>query len=124
MTKSLFEQNVGTYSAYGDYSIPNLALPESSDYQIGIWGQRRLDYLKKHRRVFYINLLTSGKLAEHLREIESVAYARWETIIRQMAEAQGVTEQLKAENQMEWVGRMNSIHACANEIILTEMIYR
>ena len=123
MMKSLFEQNCGTYSAHGDYSIPNLTLPENSDYQIGIWGQRRLDYLKKHRRVFYINLLTSGKLAEHLREIESVAYARWETIIRQMAEAQGVTEQLKAEHQMEWVGRMNSVHACANEIILTEMIY-
>lgn len=121
--KSLFEQNVGTYSAHGDYSIPNLALPESSDYQIGIWGQRRLDYLKKHRRVFYINLLTSGKLAEHLQEVDVTAQKRWETIAGQMVRVQGVTEQFKAEHQMEWVGRMNNIHACANKIILTEMIY-
>ena len=123
MMKSLFEQNCGTYSAHGDYSIPNLVLSESSDYQIGIWGQRRLDYLKKHRRVFYINLLTSGKLAEHLQEVDITAQKRWETIAGQMVRVQGVTEQFKAEHQMEWVGRMNNIHACANEIILTEMIY-
>jgi hypothetical protein len=123
MMKSLFEQNGGTYSIRGDYRIPNVTTPENSDYSIGIWGQRRLDYLKNQRRTLYVNLLTSGKLTEHLREIESAAYERWKIIILQMAEAQDVTERLKAENQMEWVGRMNNVRACADEIVLNELIY-
>jgi hypothetical protein len=121
--KSSFEQNGGTYSVADDYHIPNLNVLDEPKYQLGIWGQRRLDYLKHHRRVFYINLLTSGKLAEHLREIETAATERRELIIRQMAKAQNVDERLKAENQMLWVGRMNSIAACANEIIRIELIY-
>ena len=73
MNKSLFEQNGGTYSDVGDYRLPNLTLPDEPEYHIGIWGQRRLDYLKKHRQVLYVNLLTSGKLAKHLREIDEAA---------------------------------------------------
>ena len=122
--KSLFEQNDGTYSVVGDYRIPNLILPNEPEYHLGIWGQRRLDYLKKHHRVLYVDLLTSGKLAEHLREIDVTAHERQETIIRQMAEAQGVTEKLKADYQMLWVGKMNNIRACADEIILDELIHQ
>ena len=123
MMKSLFEQNGGTYRQVNGYRIPNLTLPDEPESHIGVWGQRRLTYLKKHRRILYINLLTSGKLTEHLREIDTTAYERYERIIRQMAKAQGVTEQLKAENQMLWIGKMNNIRACADEIILNELIY-
>lgn len=123
MMKSLFEQNGGTYRNVGDYQIPNLALPDEPESHIGIWGQRWLDYLKKHRRVLYINLLTSGKSTEHLREIDTAAFGRWESIIRQMAQEQGVTERLKAENQMLWVGKMNNIRNCAEEIAQNELIY-
>ena len=121
--KSLFEQNGGTYSAVSDYRIPNLTLPDESEHHIGLWGKWRLDYLKNHKRVLYINLLTSGKLAEHLRDIDTAAHEQHEAIVRQMAAAQGVTEQLKSENQMLWVGKMNNIRACASEIIMEELIY-
>lgn len=121
--KSLFEQNGGTYRAVGDYRIPNLTVPDEPEYHIGIWGQRRLNYLKGHKRILYVNLLTSGKLTEYLRESDMAASERHETIIRQMVAAQGVTEQLKAENQMLWVGKMNNIRVCADEIVLGELIY-
>ena len=121
--KSIFEQNGGTYRREGDYFVPNLTVPEEPEYEIGIWGRRRLDYLKKHRRVFYINLLTSGKLAEHLHEIDVAAYERRELIIKQMMQAQGVTEELKAKAQMLWVGKVNNIRNCAEEIIRNELIY-
>ena len=121
--KSLFEQNGGTYRQVSGYEIPNLTVPVEAEHGIGIWGQRRLAYLKEHRRVLYVNLLTSGKLTEHLREIDDAAQARLETIIRQMAAAQGVTEQLKSKNQMLWVGKVNSICVCADEIIREELIY-
>ena len=89
---------------------------------IGIWGQRHLRWLKQNRRVTYTNLLTTGKLCDYLREIDAQASGQLELIIRQMARAEGVTEQLKAENQMEWVRRMNSIRNRAKEIVYSELI--
>ena len=121
--KSLFEQQGGTYTKVGDYYLPNLTLPDEPEYHIGIWGQRRLDYLKKHRKGFYAILCTTGKLAEHLHEIDETAFERRELIIKQMKEAQGVTEQLKADDMMLWVGKVNNICACADEIIRNELIY-
>ena len=123
MSNSIFEQNGGTYSFAGDYQIPNLSIANESEHHIGFWGQRRLAYLKKHRRTLYVNLLTAGKLSEHLHEIDMAASERAEIIVRQMAEAQGLTEWLKAENQMLWVGSMNNIRTCANEIVQNELIY-
>lgn len=123
MMKSLFEHNGGTYSTAGDYRIPNMSVPENSEHHIGIWGQRRLAYLKRYKRVLYVNLLTSGKLSEHLNEIDTAACERWELIVQQMTQSQGVTERLKSENQMLWVGRMNNIRACADEIVKTQIIY-
>jgi len=120
--KSLFELNGGTYRMVGDYQIPNLTSPDELEYQIGIWGQRRLDYLKKHKRVLYTNLLTSGKLSEHLHEIDVTAFERWKLIIKQMKDAQGVTEQLKSDDMMKWVGMVNNIRNCADEIIRNELI--
>jgi len=121
--KSLFEQNGGTYRMVDGYRIPNLTLPNEPEYHIGIWGQRRLDYLKKHRKSLYSVLLTSGKLTEHLREIDETAFERRELIIKQMEEAQGVTEKFKAEDCMKWVGMVNNICACADVIIRNELIY-
>lgn len=118
--KSLFEQNGGTYSTVGDYQIPNLTLPDEPEYHIGIWGQRRLDYLRKHKRIMYTNLLTSGKLNAHLHEIDVTAFERHERIVNQMMKAQGVTENLKADNMMKWVGMVNNIRNCADEIIRNE----
>ena len=115
-----------TYSEVNGYKIPDLALPDDGlgeEVYIGVWGQRRLDYLKKHKRVLYSNLLISGKLRAHLHEIDITAFERWERIIGQMMKAQGVTEQLKAENAMLWVGKVNNIRACASEIIRDELIY-
>ena len=115
-----------TYTEVNGYLIPNLIMPDDGldeDVYIGIWGQRRLNYLKNHRRVLYANLLTSGKLRTHLHEINVTAHERSERIIEQMMKAEGVTEQLKAENQMEWVGRVNNIRHQANEIINSELIY-
>lgn len=125
--KSSFEQNGGTYRPVNGYRIPNLTIPNDElgeEAYIGIWGQRRLEYLRKHRRLLYMNLRTSSKLRAHLYEIDVSAHERCNLIIEQMVKAQGVTEQLKAENQMLWVGRMNSIRACAEDIIRNEMIYQ
>jgi hypothetical protein len=116
---TLFEQNGGTYSVVGDYRIPNLTAPEQPEYESGLWGLRRLDYMKKHKRALYTNLLTSGKLPEHLHEIDTAAFER----IKQMMAADGVTEQLKAENPMLWVQRISNIRNRADEIIRDELIY-
>jgi len=123
MNTSLFERNGGTYSVVSGYHIPNLALSYEPEYQIGLWGKRRLEYLKARRRVLYINLLASGMLPKHLLEVDMAALERWETIVQQMARTQDVTEQLKSENQLLWVGKMNNIRACADEFIRSELIF-
>ena len=121
--KSIFEQMGGTYRQEGDYLIPNLALPEEPEYQIGKYGRMRRSYLKEHRPVLYANLLTSGTLHRHLAEIDQACNERMEIIVSDMARQEDVTEALKAADQMEWVRRMNSIRNRAEEIVLTELVY-
>ena len=124
MKKTIFEEMGGTYIRHGDYLIPGLTLPEEEQRFIGVWGQRHLRYLKEYRRGVYLNMLTSGRLNDYLADIEEQAQKRFERIVEQMKQAQGITEQLKAENQMEWVARMNNIQVCAREIVNKEMIYQ
>lgn len=122
--KSLFEQMGGTYREVGDYLIPNLSLPEDTDIRpIGVWGERRRCYLKEHRKVLYYNLLTSGKLHSHLADINDEAEEMFSRLVKQMAEQQGITQKLKAENQMLWVGRMNNISNSAREIVNQGLIF-
>ena len=121
--KSLFEQMGGTYHQVGDYLIPNLSLPEESDYQIGKYGRMRRSYLKEYHPVLYANYLTSGTLHRHLAEIDQACHERMEIVVSAMAKQEGVIEALKAADQMEWVRRMNSIHSRAEEIVLTELVY-
>ena len=121
--KSLFEQIGGTYRQEGDYLIPNLALPKEPDYQIGKYGRLRRSYLKDHRPVLYANYLTSETLHQHLAEIDQACNERMEIIVSAMAKQEGVTETLKASDQMEWVRRMNGIRNRAEEIVLTELVY-
>ena len=124
MKKTVFEEMGGTYIRQGDYLIPCLTLPEGEQRFIGVWGQRHKRYLKEHKRTVYITLLTSGRLNSYLADIEEQTQERFERIVEQMKERQGVTEQLKAENQMDWVARMNNIQACAREIVDKEIIFR
>lgn len=113
-----------TYTKQGDYYLPDLLPPQdTNDRPIGKYGLLRRSYLKEHRKAFYTTLLTSGKLNSHLRDVEKQAQSRMELLVRQMAAAQGITEELKARNQMEWVGRMNNIRHAAEEIVLKEFIY-
>ena len=121
--KSLFEQMGGTYCREGDYLIPNLALPDIDDNQIGKYGRMRRRYLKEHRSILYTNLLTSGNLRCHLAEIDQACNERMENIVSTMAKQEGVTEALKADDQIERVRRMNSIRNRAEEIVLTELVY-
>lgn len=123
MEKTLFEQMGGTYEQQGDYLIPCLALPTEEGKPIGIFGQRHLRYLNEHRRIVYVNLLTSGKLNSYLADIDEQAQKMLFRLVEQMKQAQGITEQLKAENALEWTGRMNNIRACAMEIVNKEIIY-
>ena len=112
-----------TYRMEGDYRVPNLTVPEESPVILGKYALLRKKYLKQHRRVLYLNLLTAGTLNAHLTEIEQTAMSRMEQLTVQMAAAQGVTEKLKAENQMQWVGLMNNIQHSAEELILSDLIY-
>ena len=123
MAKSLFEELGGKYEWQGDYLIPCLTIPAEKEQPIGTWGQRHLDYLKKYRKVTYINLLTSGKLNTYLADINKQAPERFERLIEGMKQEQGITEQLKAENALEWTGRMNNIRACARGIVNNEIIF-
>ena len=123
MAKTIFEEMGGTYTQVGDYLLPDLKLPEEEQQPIGVWGQRHRRYLKEHRRATYATLLTSGKLNSYLADIDRRAEEMFLRLVKQMAEAEGVTEQLKASNQMEWVSRMNNIRSRAMEIVNCELIY-
>ena len=122
--KSLFEKMGGTYRQEGDYLLPNLSLPpDAEDYQIGKYGRLRKQYLKEHRRALYTCMMADGTLWKHLVEIDHSCNDRLEIIETAMMKREGVTEALKAADQMEWVRRRNSIRNRAEEIILTELVY-
>ena len=124
MAKTIFEEMGGTYVRQGDYNLPCLSLPaEKENKPIGVWGQRHLRYIRQYKRLLYTNLLTSGKLNSYLADIDEQAEDMFLRLVKQMAERESVTEQLKAENQMEWVGAMNNIRHRATEIVNTELIY-
>ena len=124
MAKTIFEEMGGTYTQVGDYLLPDLELPQEEQPPIGICGQHHRRYLKDHRRAAYATLFTNGKLNSYLADIDRQAEAMFLRLVKQMAEAEGVTETLKAANQMEWVGRMNNIRNKAMEIVNSELIYR
>ena len=124
MEKVIYNEKNGLwYELQGDYYIPCLKLPEEEQQPIGIWGQRHLRYIKQNRKVLYLNLLTSGKLNGYLTDLDKQAEEMFSQLVKQIAEREGITEQLKADNQMEWVGRMNNIRSRATEIIGKEFIY-
>lgn len=124
MEKVIYDEKNGLwYELQGDYYIPCIKLPEKEQQPIGIWGQRHLRYIKQNRKVLYLNLLTSGKLNSYLAEVDQQAEDMFFRLVKQMAEREGVSETLKAENQMEWVQRINSIRNRAIEIVNTGIIY-
>lgn len=124
MKKRIYNEQTGiSYTLQGDYYLPGLKLPEQEDKPIGLWGQRHLKYIKQHRKILYINLMTSGKLNGYLADIDKQAEGMFFRLVKQMAEREGVTEQLKADNQMEWVVRMNNIRSIATEIVNNDIIY-
>ena len=124
MEKNIYnEQNGLWYELQGDYYIPCLVLDEEDTQPIGMWGRKRLDYLKKHRQALYTTLLVSNKLNSHLVEVDHQASEMFYLLMKQLAEKKGITEQLKAQDQMAWVGAMNNIRNRAEELILTELIY-
>lgn len=120
--KSLFEQMGGTYTQCGDYLLPDFELPPQEERPIGIWGQRRREFLKSHHRVQYYNLLTKGTLYSHLADINEQAEQMQETLTAQLAKREGITEKLKADDMMAWVGAMNNISERVREIIYAELI--
>ena len=124
MTKTIFAEMGGTYVRQGDYFILCLTLlAEKENQPIGVWGQRHKRYLREHKRATYITLLTSGKLNGYLADINKQAEELFSRLVKKYADRQGVTEQLKAENQLEWVGRMNNIYNCATELVNQDIIY-
>lgn len=123
MAKTIFEEIGGRYERQGDYILPCLTVPPEEEKLIGVFGQRHLRYLREYRKVTYTNLLTSGRLNAYLAEIDRQAQERFERLIEQMKQAQGITEQLKAENALEWIGKINNIRACAMDIVNKEIIY-
>lgn len=123
MKKTIFEEMGGTYIRHGDYLIPCLTLPEEEQRFIGVWGQRHLWYLKEYRRSVYLNLLTSGGLNDYLADIEEQAQDMFFRLVKEYADRQGVTGQLKAENQILWMRKMNNIWICVWEVVEREIIY-
>lgn len=123
MAKTIFEQTGGTYTMQGDYYLPNLTLPSEEERPIGVWAHRRRRYLKQHHKILYYNLLTSGKLHSHLADVEEEAQSLFLWLVKEYAEREGVTEQLKAENPTEWVQRMNNIRSRATETVCADLIF-
>lgn len=121
MAKTIFEQMGGTYTMQGDYCLPNFTLPAEDERPIGVWAQRRRQYLKQHHKILYYNLLTSGKLHSHLVDVEEEAQSLFLRLVQEYAEREGLNEQLKAENPMEWVRRMNNIQNRTKEAVDTEI---
>ena len=123
MNKTIFEQIGGTYTILGDYCLPDLTLPPEEERPLGVWTQRHRHYLKQHHKILYYNLLTSGKLRSHLADVEEEAQLLFLRLVKEYAEREGVTEQLKAKNPIEWVCRMNNIRERVNEVVNAEMIF-
>mgnify|MGYP000762110940 FL=1 len=124
MAKTIFEQMGGTYTRVGDYYLPDLKLPEEEKQaNIGVWGMRHKRFLKENNRVLYTNLMTSGKLVTYLDDIERQATTMFLRLVKELAEKENVTEELKATDQMLWVQKMNNIRNRATEIVNTELIY-
>lgn len=123
MNKSSFELNGGTYRTVGDYKIPNIALPAEASKPLGIWGLKRKDYLMQHKRVQFNIMLMTGTLWTHLEEVDEQAADMFSRLVEQMKVNEGITEQLKEQNQMEWVAQMNNIEARAREIVNNELIF-
>ena len=121
--KSIFEQMGGTYTEVNGYLIPDIEIPAEKEIKIGIWGQRHLDYIKEWRKGFYSELVLSGKLNAYLADINEQAQTMYDRLMKQLIEQEGITEQLKAENQMLWVGKMNAVHHTAKEIVDNEVIF-
>ena len=125
MDKYIYDDKNGLwYELQGDYYVPCLILPAEKEQPIGLWGQRHKHYLQEHKRTVYISLLTSGKLNNYLADIDEQATEMMFRLVEQMADKEGVTEQLKVENPMLWVGRMNEIQARAREIVYADIIYK
>lgn len=124
MEKHIYNEQTGiSYTLQGDYYLPDLTLQKQEDKPIGLWGQRHLRYIKQHRKILYINMLTSGKLNGYLADLDNRAEDMFFRLVKQMAEREGVTEKLKSDNQMEWVARMNNIRSRATEIVNSDLIY-
>ena len=124
MEKHIYNEQTGiSYTLQGDYYLPDLALSDEEEQSIGLWGQRHLRYIKQHRKVLYLNLLTSGKLNGYLADINKQAEDMLSRLVEQMAEREGVTEELKANSQMEWIARMNNIRSRATETVNHDIIY-
>ena len=124
MTKTIFEEMGGTYTQVGDYLLPDIKVPAEEETEpIGLWGQRHARHLQEHRKVLYMNLLTSGKLHSYLVEIDKQAEDMFLQLVKEYADRQGVTEQLKAENVTEWIEKMNNIQACVREVVGKELVY-
>lgn len=121
--KSIFEQQGGSYTMQGDYRLPNLLPPTEEEHPIGVWGQRRLNYLEHHRKVLFYNLLTSGKIYSHLADIEEQAQDLFSRLVKEYAEKEGITEQLKATDQMKWVQKINNIQECAMEVVFKDVVF-
>ena len=124
MGNRIYDENNGLwYAKQGDYYLPELALPLEEEKLIGIWEQRYLWYLKENKQLIYLNLLTSGRLNEYLTSVDEQAEDMFFRLVKQYADRQGVTEQLKVENQLLWVQKMNNIRACVMEVVEREIIY-